>query len=528
MANEVRINVSVDTKQAKQGLKDVGKQLKDGTPEVRKMSNEFGGLSKKMFAFGAASLGAAFSLKAVASSIGNTSKATASLEFIMSRLPDNLQQRFKELQPQMADVAKRFGLLPREVEKAFGIILSEGRNANAGMKELEGALGFVARGEKSVEDAAFLLGRALAGDVSAVEELTGKWTSLNLALEESARTGEEAVTFLDRLGTSLRLVGDGLGELLDGITEFDLSKIKEGSKTLLDGLPGLTGTFDILKKIVTLGGTVDFNIALHLDDIWVAVNNFIEKWVGKVIPFAFKFEVTDLGVWFNRVWDWVNGINTSAIFDWGDGIIPTWMERAWDWTQSNPFTRFSFKEGNLWVWMKRAWNWTQSNPFTRFDFKQGNVWVWMERAWDWFKNGLPINVRFSVPSLPSFLGGGGGGSPTAGTGAPLPQLTGGTGPSPPPGRTIPGGVGGINTFDEGGLFHQGGIVGGAQGSTQRIIAQAGEGVFTEKQMSSLGGGIVVHNHFEGDVTFDNETSLTRLAQKIQETLSTLDRGGQGI
>ncbi len=69
MANEVRINVTADTTQAKKGLKDIGKQVKQGAPDVRKLSNEFGGLSKKMFAFGAASLGAAFSMGAVVKAV---------------------------------------------------------------------------------------------------------------------------------------------------------------------------------------------------------------------------------------------------------------------------------------------------------------------------------------------------------------------------------------------------------------------------------------------------------------------------
>ena len=274
--NEVRINVVADTKQAQAGMKEV--QGKIGAVQKRTggLANTFTGLNKAMALAGIAGIGLGAVFQRLVSGANTVAKADATLAFTLSKLSVRERATFDAMRDSIRNAAADFGVLPREAELAFAIILAQTHRTNLSLVELEGALGFVARGEMSVQGAANLVANALNGQSAAIRTITGDSKDLTAGLLASAATGREAITAWDEALLTVRgtldAVGSTAGEVAGQILNFgpDFNDLADAVK----------GTWGAVKEAITGTGTASDIVAGKIDEVWAKMNATTDAFIA--------------------------------------------------------------------------------------------------------------------------------------------------------------------------------------------------------------------------------------------------------
>ena len=448
MANEVRIKVVADTKEAKAGMKDVSKSVEKATPQVGGLNKAFTGLTKSMALFGIGGISLGIAISGVIKATKAASVATASLELQYGRMPDNLKAAFDRMAPEFTRLSGEFAILEDDIAQALLTLLENTRNPALRLASLELVLARVALGYGDVASQAELVSQFLLGSADAIKIVTGNFQSLEEAERETAEAGRDAVTVFDQMSLSLQQLTREAGSAFDALSRGDYRVALEEFKGTFEGL----GTLIESRPLALLASGL---LPVHALTV----------------------------------------ITTDALKE-----MPGPIELIADLANSRPF------------------DWIPKQLFPIFAIINN-----LEAAFE--------NLRAFI-AAPSQAGQaptrtpGGGPAPTPQP-RPTERRNPNTGPRATEGPAVPLTPGQI--ADEGGIFHAGGIVGGAPGSNQRIIAKAGEGVFNKGQMAAMGGvgGGNVTLIIEGDVVVDTETRMNTLVRKIQDQLTTLNRGGQG-
>ena len=258
-ANEVRINVVADTRQAETSLKRVGNRFEQGTPQVKKMQGAFTGLNKAMGLLGIGAISAGVALRGVVGATGEAAKATANLGLITGRLPSELKVAFEQAEPSFDRLSKKYGVLKDDVALAMGILLQESRDASVGIPELEGVLGRVALGMGDVESEATLVAGAIKGQIGPIKEITGLFTDLDSGLEDNAEAGAAAVTVFDKMGVSLATMAREGGGAFDALSRNDYREALSEFIGLLEATIALRNQFPfqwIIDQLNPVNGTI--------------------------------------------------------------------------------------------------------------------------------------------------------------------------------------------------------------------------------------------------------------------------------
>lgn len=481
MANEVRVKVAVETGEAQKDLKQLNQKMSDTKGTVGGLNAGFGQLSKKLAVLGIGTLGVSAVLGGTIKIIQSVAKETAQLDFVFQLLPDNLARAFADMKPRFGELSVIFKRTEEDIGLAFAILLRDTRRADITFEQLAGTLGFVTREQMDVGAAAELVAAALNGDISAIKTVTGFYKSLNEALLISAITGEEAVTIFDAMSNTFRQNTRDLARALDDLSKGNFGALLDIMQIVSDFggvmfVPGMRGLGDMVGRIKDMGGEWDDLVALIegagsavggiLDGITDAFSDPDAAAKGFGLTIGEVGELTDANQGFR---DYL----ASLTDDFGVALTAAQLLRE-----------------------------ELATPFPTGSGQQ---------------TGIPPGPASS--SGRTFFQEGGG--------IRIPP-----GPASSSGRTAfqtaafesPRSAGG---FLDDALFDHGGIVGGAPGTHQRIIAKAGERVLTENQQMGLGS---VTNNFivEGDLVVDTEARMDTLVRKIQDKLTQLDRGGQGI
>ena len=439
MANEVRIKVAVDSKEAQKDLKDVKKKVGETTPGITGMKNAFGGLTKAMALFGVGALSVGLATSTIVRESGAAAKAAANIEKNYERLPESLKKAFDEMVPFFPELADKFNILEDDIALAMLNLLTSTRMPNIGLLELEGLLGRVASGEGNLAAETEILIQALLGSPAAIKTITGNFQSIEQSLRDSAKAGVDAQTVFNDLSFVLRGAARDAGSLFDALSRGDYRTAFADFKTILFDVASIIGSRPF--AFLTAGLNPARLATLLLKDAMGEIPSVLEI---------------------------IRGIGASKPFQW---II--------DQTQSV----------SGWI----------ATLLTQLSDLAGAV-------------GRAAAAPFRSGGAPLRVG--------AGSSLPTPQ--------PRPTARInakPGPLPSVDTFDEGGFFDDGGVVDGAPGTHQRIIAKAGERVLTEPQQAAMMGPGSFTFIMQGDV--DSEARLDAMVREVQDKLTQFNRGGQG-
>ena len=521
--NNIVISVKAETAQAEKSFKTLKERVAVMGKETGGLTQKFGGLSKSLLGFGLGTIGAALSIQKLIAAMSTTAKAGANLEFTVARLPTVMKARFNELSPLVDGLAEQFGVTSRQAQAAMATILSVSRNPTVGLEELAGALGFVARGEMSVQAAANLVGRALAGDIPAIRQITQDWGGLNEALAESARTGPLAVTEIDKVGKTFQEVLEDVGAAINSLLEGDFAKLAASFQGILDDFKELPALI-----LNALPGGATLRLALELTNI----PEWLTRLKGWVAPnFSLKplihFVVDTIPTWMARVWDWTQ-VFLQPLIHFVVDTIPVWMQRVWDWGKGSIKTFLEFIPV-IPNWIMRIWDWSKGSIKTFLHFIP-IIPNWIERIWGWAKSGLRIGLDFFLkgfpripfPNIPNPFGGSSPSTPTA----PIPVSL----PTVARQITTAGGFTFGTNLTSAQLAGQG-IAALAHGGIARrpTLAMVGEGGPEAIVPLGPGGGFgSVTINIQGDAIIDDELRMGKLVGEIRRLLSQEARRGLSI
>ena len=469
MANEVRINVTADTRQAEDGLKTINRKLEGTTPQVKGLATIFSGLTKSMALFGIGALSIGAGVKALVGSTGEAAKAAAGIDQAYERLPENLKAVFDKLKPEFDRLSGEFLILEDDIATALLTLLEATRDPSTNLGDLEGVLGRVAGGYGDVISEALLWAQAMLGDPTAIKELTKNFEGLDEAAAGFAKSGKDSRTVFDEMAFELKKLGRNAGGAFDAFSRGDYREALGDFISLLGDL----------KSLIDLNPFAGLSVALAI----------------------VKLATLQARLAFGLLKDAIGFVRDLA------GELPfEWISKAL--TQPRVIillAKDAFDQVKMAIESIRSLGGT--NPFQWITDQLQPVFGIIDRLIGAF-NGLRNRIG---------LGGGGNNAPPQRVGPNDPQL-----PRPIPRQPGEG---------DDGIFHEGGIIGGPRGVNRRITAQAGEGVFTRGQMAAMGGGGGGGNFtliVEGDLVVDTEARVDTFVRKVQDKLTQLDRGGQGI
>ena len=500
--------------------------MQSANRNTQSLTRSFGNLNGIFSKIGLGAIGVGTALTGLIRGMDQAASAEGNLAFRIARLPESVQVAFAKLRPLFAGLGFEFGKTTNEIE---GILLaiaeSTGEVSDMTEANLRAALGFEALGF-----GADLFARALAGDEEAIRTLTGNFQSFEDAVDNAISMGPDAVSVPKKFFAAVKQEMENLAVLADALSKGNFGEIMEfftaqRSKEF-EFVLNMTSPVGILKNLLDgLGKINTFSILMEvIPDEWA---KRIDKWIGSVQEISLRDEFTP-STWLKRVLFFI--LAPGLVFKLSDIFTSSdWLSRIWGWVNGGGVL-FNlsdvFQPSN---WAKRIWGWASGDGLL-FNLTDNFIVSGMlGTLLKWIDDGIEIAIRFtgSLP-LPGFLGGGGsGGSPISE--APLPELTGGAGPSPPPsiptsgtgtGALSPGLDEGIRGFATGGVFRTPTIARIAEAGPEAVVP------LNNSSLDGMGAGTNLTVNIYGDI--DSEIRVRDIVRKVERLLTENGRRGVGI
>lgn len=85
--------------------------------------------------------------------------------------------------------------------------------------------------------------------------------------------------------------------------------------------------------------------------------------------------------------------------------LPEWWDAVVGWFGKTTSVVLNFFTGTIPNFIGAIWNWTRDGAFAVLNFFTGIIPAWLTRIWDWIRNGINIGVNFlgrglNIPGLP--------------------------------------------------------------------------------------------------------------------------------
>ena len=282
--SEVRIDVTANTTQAKREMKGLDSQVEKTKGGIKGMQQGFSGLTKALTLFGVGTVSAGFAVNKLITVSGDVAQKTANIAVAYANLPDQIKSAVDDTIKEIPRLSDEFGFTELAIRQALVTLATDSRGAASGVDELAGVLGIARVKGIDAEAAAVLYSQALLGNVSAIQQLTGNFRSLDDAMASYITQGREATTVSHEFSVQVSNLWLSVGNLVNA---FDRGQGRVSAFTgVLRDLMGVVQSFPVqaLLNIFNPAAAAGRGIGGAIAGIGGSVLDFIQQG-GRQDPF---------------------------------------------------------------------------------------------------------------------------------------------------------------------------------------------------------------------------------------------------